>query len=503
MSGFALSQLGRDSDSTSSGGGKPDSRPGSKPSGPGQDKPEPPSLHGAAPQPPDDHVYDIVITGGRVMDPATRFDDTLDVGIDGKTITALSRRPLKGRTTIDARGKVVAPGFIDCLSYEPNDRGARYKLADGVTTNLGMHGMQDSGIWIDNFLATFKGQCRVNFGGAFSDHWVRASRLGLDAGDTANPSQISQLAEVCEQELLKGWLGVDFEPEYTPGVNDDEIRALARVAKKYEVPCYFHGRYASHNEESKTVPEIIQIAKDTGASVHIAHLPSTGGTWDIDSALEQIHTARDQGYDVTACMYPYDYWATYAGSTRFGPGWQDRFQISYGDLQVANTAGRLNESSFASARSQNLLCVAYAIPDTTVRKAMADPIVMIGSDAIIDTGNNHPRATGCFSRVLGKFVREEGVISLMDGLAKVTIQPAERVGKRSPTMQRKGRMQRGADADITIFDPATIIDRSTVEQTMVESTGVAWVLVGGQIARDPAGTVEATVAGEPVLSELR
>ncbi len=466
-------------------------------------RPAPPALADAPPQPPTDHVYEHVISGGRVMDPASGFDAVAHVGIDGGTVAAISYEPLKGRSTIDATGKVVSPGFIDCLSYEPNDKGARYKLQDGVTTNLGMHGMQDSGVWIDTFLRTFQGSCRVNFGGAFSDHWVRWQKLGLGTGDTATPSQISQLAETCEEELLKGWLGVDFEPEYTPGVDDAEIRALAAVAKRHDVPCYFHGRYSSHDEEAKTVPEIIQIAKDTGASVHIAHLPSTGGTWDIDSALKQIHDARDQGYDVTACMYPYDYWATYLGSARFSDGWQERFQIGYHDLQVANTPDRLDASSFARGRAQNLLSVAYAIPDRSVRTAMADPIVMIGSDAIIDTGNNHPRATGCFSRVLGKFVREEKVISLMDALAKMTIQPAERVGKKSPAMQRKGRLQRGADADITIFDPATIIDRSTVADTMVASTGVEWVFVGGVVAKDPTGVVEAGVNGKAVLSVLR
>lgn len=504
-SGIALTTIGRATDSTDRRRGAGGS--GRKSSGgtPLDDPPVPPALEGAAAQPPPDHIYDLVISGGRVMDPATGFDHVAHVGVDGGTITGISLDPLAGRTGIDAKGKVVAPGFIDCLSYEPNDRGARFKLEDGVTTNLGMHGMQESGVWIDTFLATYQGQCRVNFGGAFSDHWVRANKFGLGVDATASPSQISALAETLEEELLKGWLGVDFEPEYTPGVNGDEIRALATVAKRYEVPCYFHGRYSSHADEAKTVPEIIQVAKDTGASVHIAHLPSTGGTWDIDTALKEIHTARDQGYDVTACMYPYDYWATFLGSARFNDGWQERFQISYEDLQIANTPNRLDAAGFNRGRDQqnSPLCVAYAIPEQTVRTAMADPIVMIGSDAIIDSGNNHPRATGCFSRVLGKFVRDEKVLSLMDGLAKMTIQPAERVGKRAPAMQRKGRLQRGADADITVFDPATISDRSSVADTMVASTGVAWVLVGGTVAKNPDGVVEDAVAGQPVLSELR
>ena len=302
----------------------------------------PPALEGAAAQPAAAHVYGTVISGGRVIDPASGFDGVAHVGIDGGTITAVSTQPLHGAKTIDATGKVVSPGFIDFLSYEPNTNGAHFKIGDGVTTNLGMHGMQN-GVFATQFFDTYRGQCPVNFGGAFSDHWVRYQKLGLNVGDSASPDQISSLADTFEQELHNGWLGIDFEPEYTPGVQFDEIKALAQVAQKHGVPCFFHGRYSSHSQEYLTVPEIIRVAKETGASVHVAHLPSTGGTWHIQSALEQIHQARSEHYDVTACMYPYSYWATYLGSTRFTTGdWQTNFQISYNDLQIAGTSERLD-----------------------------------------------------------------------------------------------------------------------------------------------------------------
>jgi hypothetical protein len=269
------------------------------------------------------------------------------------------------------------------------------------------------------------------------------------------------------------------------------------------VPCFFHGRYSSHSQEYLTVPEIIRVAKETGAAVHVAHLPSTGGTWHIQSALEQIHQARAEHYDVTACMYPYSYWATYLGSTRFTTGdWQTNFQISYNDLQIAGTSERLTAATFPGYQAQNKLAVAYAIPETSVVAALKDPMVMIGSDAIVDGTNNHPRASGCFSRVLGRYVREQHLISLPEALSKMTIQPARRLEAKSPALRKKGRLQRGADADITIFDPHTVADTSTVENPAAYSAGIEWVLLGGQVVKDRSGVIEGVNAGQPIMSSV-
>jgi hypothetical protein len=223
----------------------------------------------------------------------------------------------------------------------------------------------------------------------------------------------------------------------------------------------------------------------------------------MPSALEQIHQARAEHYDVTACLYPYNYWATYLGSTRFTSGdWQTNFQISYNDLQIAGTSERLTAGTFPGYQAQNKLAVAYAIPEASVRLALRDPMVMIGSDAIVDGTNNHPRASGCFSRVLGRYVRDLGLISLPEALSKMTIQPARRLEAKSPAMRKKGRLQRGADADITVFDPHTVSDRSTVENPDAYSAGIEWVLLGGQVVKDQSGVVEGVNAGQPIMSSV-
>lgn len=455
------------------------------------------SIQDAAPQPGDDHTYEIIIANGRVIDPDTGIDKVLNVGIDGGRITGLGPGVQKAAMQIDAKGKVVSPGFIDPLSYEPVLDGVWHKVADGVTTNLGMHGMQQ-GVWADQFFTQYSGQTPIHFGGAFSDHWVRYNKFGLNVGAAASPDQVTQLAETLDEELSKGWLGVCFEPEYTPGVTTEEIMAMARVAKRHNMPCYFHGRYSSYGEEAKTVPEIIKVAEETGAAVHIAHLHSTGGTWDMERALTLIDKANDAGHDVTACLYPYNFWATFLGSARFSPGWQQRFRIDYNDLQVAGTNDRLTSSSFTGAQSRNLLAVAYAIPERSLRLALQHPKVMIGSDAILDTGNNHPRASGTFARVLGKYVRDDNVLSLRDAIAKMTILPARRLEAASPAMARKGRIQRGADADICVFDAAKVADKATVAQPDKFSTGFSWVLVGGKIVLGPDGLRRDKLPGKPL-----
>lgn len=458
----------------------------------------PPALVGAAPAPPDTHVYQRVIRGGRVIDPETGFDAVADVGIDGESIAAIDRRPLQGTEIIDAKGKVVAPGFIDILSYEPDDIGALYKIGDGVTTNLGMHGINADA---DAFFSRYTGSCLVHFGGAFDNPWARNIKFDLKVDEVATGDQIAAMTDECERQLEQGWIGIDFEPEYAPGTTFEEMAALARVAQRYDVPCFFHGRYSAYGTNAETLDEIIRVASETGARVHVEHIISTGGTFDMANSLARLERARDDGLDVTACMYPYDFWATYLGSTRFAPGWQERFRITYSDLQVAGTNERLTEASFESHRQANELAAAFAIPEADVRTCLRSPLVMIGSDAILTDGNNHPRATGCFARTLGRYSRDLGVVELTTALAKMTIMPAQRLERRAPGLRRKGRLQRGADADITVFDPDVIIDRSTIDQPAQYSTGIDHVLMLGQVVKTPEGIDDTKRLGRPITGQ--
>ena len=513
-SGFALANVvligtlldEKSSGSSASGGtGRPPARVTNEPH-----TTDPPSVEGAAAPPPEGHVFDRVISGGRVIDPETGFDEVANVGIDGNRITKISTDALHGKASIDATDLVVSPGFIDLLSYEPNDFGTWYKIGDGVTTNLGMHGLNSTP---DAFFQLYSDPTirpPVHYGGAFDDPWMRNhDQIGTHA---AYPSEVTELAQQVEEGFAGGWLGVDFEPEYTPWVTDDEIVAMARVAAKHHMPVFFHARYSSPTEPGKNnaaaLAEVLQVAETTGASVHVDHITSTGGTHTMHQSIETLEKARARGIDVTACMYPYDFWATYAASSRFNYGWQQRYQITYSDLQIPGTDQRLTPETFAEAQSRNALVAAYAIPEDDVITGLKTPWIMIGSDCILDPPrgdkppDNHPRGAGCFSRVLGHYVREKKVLTLTAALSKMTIQPAKRLERRVPALRKKGRLQMGADADITVFDPRTVADQSTIDDPAQMSRGIEYVLVMGEVVRDKAGIHKDVRPGLPIKSEL-
>jgi dihydroorotase len=500
VSAAVLSRLGR-----SGAPPPPDTRPvelvvGAERAAP----PAPPVMADAPPPPPAGHVFDRVLTGGRVIDPDSGYDAVAHVGIDGDRITAISTEPLPGRSTLDVTGLVVAPGFIDVLSYEPNSYGVWYKVAEGVTTNLGMHGINDTA---EGFFAFFGSEAQrppVHYGGAFDNPHMRDVVAGLP-NRPATPAQIDQLERLLEEGLAGGWIGLDVEPEYTPWVTEEEITELARVAARFGMPVFSHIRWSHPGTPTEgslaAIDELLRVAERTGAGVHVDHITSMA-THVMDEALAKLDDARSRGLDVTACLYPYDFWATTLASERFAPGWQERFRIDYDDLEVPGTGERLTASSFERYRAQNKLVAAHAIPEADVQTALRAPFVMIGSDAILEPGNNnHPRSTGAFTRTLGRYVRELGVLSLTDALTKMTILPARRLEARVPALRRKGRLQVGADADVTVFDPARVSDTSTVDNPAQMAVGVEYVLVAGQLVKERDVLHTDVRPGRPIRAE--
>ncbi len=449
----------------------------------------------------DTHRYDLVVAGGRVIDPETGFDAVAHVGIDGDTVVTVATTPLIGRSTLNATGLVVAPGFIDILSYPVNGYGEWNKIADGVTSNLCMHGINGP---MDTFLSrSATHRPPVNYGGATDQYSHRAA---IGAGiDYATDRHLDELIQRADADLRGGALGIHEQPEYVPGVTLDEMLRHGDLAASHGVPLCLHLRYSENLEpgtQEEAIAEAVTVARRTGCAVHIEHVNSTGGTGRMAEAIAQMEAARTDGLALTACSYPYTFWATYANSARFD-NFREKYGITVADLQVAATSKRLDEAGWQAARKDNLLTAAFAMSDDDIELPLTTPWIMVGSDAILERPhNNHPRASGCFSRVLGHYVRDQGVLTLPEALAKMTILPARLLEGSSPAMAQRGRLSAGAAADVTVFDPATISDRATIEKTWLESVGVHHVVVNGQVVREAGTTNRSARPGVPLLSQV-
>lgn len=414
----------------------------------------------------------VILRGGRMYRGGRWL--VADLGVDesgllrfGPGLTALE--------TFDVSGKVVSPGFIDILA----DNGAnlpratpvfeKYKLTDGVTTALQMHGGSPDCAGYYAQAARFPHI--INYG-------VSTFVMGIRYR-TQNPQERLRLVE---RNLDCGALGVSHSIEYQPAPYA-ELLAYARLARRYDRPFVLHLRYSSTEQELDGVDEALRLAKESGARLHIAHLHSTGGTFHMEAALEKIRQAIRSGVVVTVCVYPYSYWATYLSSRRFDSGWRERYQLTYEDLRVVGSDERITEASFARHRKLRTL---VAVPEGTMPfartfdLAIREDFCMIGSDGGIardPRSNSHPRGAACFATAVRYGLDHS--IPLERMIAKMTDLPRGLV--REPLKDR-AVLEEGHRADLCVFDPAAIRGKASVENPNQFSDGIALVMVNGGLS---------------------
>lgn len=450
--------------------------------------------------------FDIVLANGRVMDPESNLDAIRYVGIRNGKIAAISPRPLRGRTTIDAKGLVVAPGFIDLHSHGQDDENYRYKARDGVTTALEMEvGVSPVAAWY----AQREGKSLINFG-ATVGHIPAKMAVMKDTGTflprdnaisrKATPDEVRQITELIKQGIDEGALGIGFGINYVPLTTRTEVLDLFALAAERGVANYVHMRHAGAVEPGSAIEalqEVLADAASTGASLHVVHITSMC-LRQTAICLKMIEGAARRGVDVTTEAYPYTATETRLESAIYDEGWQEKFGITFKDLQWVATGERLTAETFARYRRQGGYVIGHAIPEEISRLAAANPRVMVASDGLIENRQGHPRGAGTFARVLGVYVREQKALALMDAIRKMTLLPAQRLEKAVPAMRVKGRVQVGADADLTIFDPTTVIDRATFEQPAQYSSGIRYVMVGGVFVVNEEKIVEGVKPGKAV-----
>jgi N-acyl-D-aspartate/D-glutamate deacylase len=455
--------------------------------------------------------YDVVLEGGRVMDPETDLDAVRNVGIRDGKILRISSEPLSGRRVIRAAGLVVAPGFIDLHQHAQDIDSQRVKALDGVTMALELEiGAAD----VAEFLKAKEGHSLIHYGTSASHVAARSLVFGtpLPAHEilpksgpaTEQPATTEQIARIEDRlraELDAGGLAVGMGIQYTPGATRLEVIDMFRLAAERRVPVYTHMRSSGPVDPGaiEAVSEVIAAAAVTGAPLHIVHINSTC-LKDAPECLSMIEGARARGLDVTTESYPYIAGMTFINSAVFNPGWQQKQgEISYGDLVLPNTGEHLTKERFDelhnSSAPQTVLI--FSNSQEVLDKVIPHPLVMIASDGL----EGHPRNAGTFSRVLAQYVREKRTITLMEALRKMSLMPAEMLERSTPAARQKGRLQEGADADIVVFDPATISDRATFQKPMEPSVGVHYLLVAGTLVVDDGKIVSGVYPGRALVGQ--
>jgi dihydroorotase len=469
---------------------------------------------------------DLVLVGGRVMDPETALDAQRNVGIRGDRIVEISADPLRGSTVVDVSGLVVAPGFIDPHAHGQTNDSHRFQAHDGVTTALELESGRP---FLRQWLQAKEGKTLINYGATMAHGSLRwmamekyrevareARELVETAGfdhprlrevlgegfsaryESLTAAELDAMEEGLSAELADGALGIGVPVGYYPGATREEIFRVYQLAAKMKTPVYTHVR----DPDLAAIQEAIANAAAAGASVHIVHLNSMA-LGRIGAALDMVGSAQKQGLDITTELYPYTAGSTSLESTLFDEGWQEVWGMDYSDIQWEATGERLTKETFEKYRRQGGTVIIHMMEEEWIDQGLKAHFTMIGSDGMPYHPKAHPRSAGTYSRVLGRYVRERKALGLMDALAKVSLMPAERLSSMAPAMRTKGRIQVGCDADITVFDPETVLDTATFEGGLSESRGIHHVLVNGTFVVRDGKSVEGVYPGRAVMGKYR
>lgn len=463
----------------------------------------------------------VIIKNATIIDGSGKAAFRGDVQIKGDKITKIGNiKPKKDDVVIDANGKILAPGFIDIHNHSEGglvrEGTATNQVSQGITTILvGPDG--GSPFPIADYLAKLQGKIAPNVGAFIGHATLREEVMNNDYKRQTTPEELAKMVVLMEQAMKEGAFGLSSGLEYDTGfsASTEELIALAKVAAKYK------GIYMPHMRDEEeglldAIRESIRISKEAKLPLQISHIKAGNrNVWGKSTeAIALIETEKKNGLDITADVYPYTAWGSTITVLVPSRKHDDKSEVEKGLFNVGGAdkvlvttcsahrdyegktleeIAKMKEFSPVDAYIQivkdgGASVVCNSMNENDVKNFYQQSWTMVSSDGGI--GGRHPRGTGTFPRVLGKFVRENKWLTLEEAVRKMSSMPAKRLG-----LKDRGIIKKGMKADLLLFDKDKVSDRNTFIQPQILSEGIEIVWVNGQKVWE-GGKVTGTMAGE-------
>lgn len=435
-------------------------------------------------------MLDLKIVNGKIIDIENKQIIEGDVGIKEGKITEIGNVFSESKDVIDVKGNFVSPGFIDIHMHEEDfslTKKLEYDISEtmlnmGVTTcvvgNCG-NNRQSIKELID--FINEKGN-PVNYMSFIGHNYLRNIVGNSDIYKKSTKEQVTKMQALVKEAIDYGSIGVSYGLEYCPGIDTEEaVEIIKEIKGRKDLLLAAHYRKDS-KYALDAIKEMATIGKETNIPFQISHLSSCSAFGNMTEALKLIDNLVNDGIDLSVDAYPYEAFSTFIGSAVFDEGCFELWDKSYDSIMLTEEPFKgmfCDKELFEKARKEypKMLAVAYVMNEKEIIEALNHPLVMIASDGIYRNHSGHPRGAGTFPKVIGHYVRDEKVIEFFDAMYKMTLMPAKRLN-----LTRKGVIKEGFDADITVFNYETIIDKATFQEPQLRPEGIDYVIVGGKLA---------------------